>query len=154
MIMESLSLEDKNITKNIRNLFKLKRELNYPAIKDRESYIDFLDWIKSKKAAMNPNNRRGNICFQYAVTVVLNHEEIKKYPQIMTKIKPIINKCYWERICFFSEKDDWKDLQKNNVTIALNVLYEKYILLMFENITQIMKASYSFNNFKREAKSE
>ena len=33
MIMESLSLEDKNITKNIRNLFKLKRELNYPAIK-------------------------------------------------------------------------------------------------------------------------
>ena len=30
--MESLSLEDKNIIKDIRNLFRLKKELNYNAI--------------------------------------------------------------------------------------------------------------------------
>ena len=30
---------------------------------------------------------------QYAVTVALNHEEIKEDPQGITKIKPFINKC-------------------------------------------------------------
>ena len=36
--------------------------------------------------------------FQYAKTVVLNHEEIEKYPGILTKIKPVINKYNWEEV--------------------------------------------------------
>ena len=32
--MESLSLEEGNIIKDIRNLFRLKKELNYTATKD------------------------------------------------------------------------------------------------------------------------
>ena len=43
----------------------------------------------------------------------------------ITKIKPFIKKYNWERINFSSEKDDWKNFEKNNVTIALNVLYAK-----------------------------
>ena len=31
--MESLSLEEENIAKDVRNCFKLKKELNYTAIK-------------------------------------------------------------------------------------------------------------------------
>ena len=41
------------------------------------------------------------------------------------------------------KKDDWEKIEKNNRAIALNVLYakkeKKYILLMFQNITQIIK---------------
>ena len=51
---------------------------------------------------------------------------------------------------FPSIKDDWKKIAKNNVTIALNVLYvkkEKHVMLMFQNITQIVKGRYSFNDF-------
>ena len=55
------------------------------------SYIDSTDWIK--KATINPINKKDNKCFQYAVTVALNHEEIKKDPQRITKIKPFVNKC-------------------------------------------------------------
>ena len=69
---------------------------------------------------------------------MLNHEEIKKDWQRITKIKPFINKYNWKGINFPSEKDDWKKIKKNNVTIALNVLYakkKKYILPMFQNIT-------------------
>ena len=33
-MIESLSAEEENIIKDIRNLFKLKKELNYTAIKD------------------------------------------------------------------------------------------------------------------------
>ena len=35
------------------------------------------DWIKSKKATINPINKKDNRCFQYAVAVTLNHGEIK-----------------------------------------------------------------------------
>ena len=39
------------------------------------SYIDFLEWIKKKKATINPKNTDKK-CFQYAATAALNYEEI------------------------------------------------------------------------------
>ena len=42
------------------------------------SYIDFLHWVKNKKYKINPINKKVNKCFQYAETVALNHEDIKK----------------------------------------------------------------------------
>ena len=89
------------------------------------SYIDSSDWIKSKKTTINPINKKDKKCFQYATTVTLNHEEIKKDPQRITKIRFFINKYNWVTISFPSEKDDWKKFEKNNVTIVLNVLYVK-----------------------------
>ena len=49
------------------------------------SYIDFPDWIKNKKVTINPIHKKDK-CFQYAVIVALNYEEIKKDPQRITKI--------------------------------------------------------------------
>ena len=37
------------------------------------SYIDSPDWIKNKKATMNPTNKKNNKCFYYAVKIALNH---------------------------------------------------------------------------------
>ena len=54
---------------------------------------------------------------------MLNHEEIKKDPQTIT-IKPLLNNYNWEGIHLPSEKD-WKKFKKNDVTVALNVLYAK-----------------------------
>ena len=51
-------------------------------------YIDSPDWIKNKKATINPINKKDNKCFQYAATVVLNHEEIGKRAERITKVKP------------------------------------------------------------------
>ena len=56
------------------------------------SYIDSPDWIKNKKTAINSINKKDNNCFQYAITAALNHEEMKKDPTIIKKIKPFINK--------------------------------------------------------------
>ena len=89
-----------------------------------ESYIDSADWIKNKKAAINSINEKENKCFQYAVTVALNHEEIGKHAE---KIKPFINNYKWKGINFPSEKEDQKKIAKNNVTIALIVSYHKKI---------------------------
>ena len=60
----------------------------------------------NRKTTINPINKKDNKCFQYAVTVALNYEGIKKDPQRITKIKPFINKCNWKGINFPS--DDWK----------------------------------------------
>ena len=51
------------------------------------SHIDPPDWTKT----INHINKK-NKCFQYAVTFALNHEEIKKHLQRITKIKLFINK--------------------------------------------------------------
>ena len=68
------------------------------------SYIDYPDWIKSKKKKKTTINPINNKCFQYTVKVALNYDEIKKDLQRITKIKPIINTYKWE--------DDWKKMRK------------------------------------------
>ena len=40
-------------------------------------------------------NDDGN-CFQYTLTVALNHESIVKDPQRISKITPFINKYNWK----------------------------------------------------------
>ena len=41
------------------------------------SYIDSPKWLKNKNATINPKNNDDK-CFQYALTVALNYEQIKK----------------------------------------------------------------------------
>ena len=58
---------------------------------------------------------------------MLNHKEIRKNPERITKIKPVVNKYKLEGINFPSEKDAWKIYEKNNVMTALNVFSGKYM---------------------------
>ena len=48
------------------------------------------DWIKKKKATINPKNEDEK-CFQYAVTVALNYGEIASHQERVLNIKPFIN---------------------------------------------------------------
>ena len=68
------------------------------------------------------------------MTIAISHEEIGKNPERITKIEAFLNKYKWEGINLPSEKNDWKQLERNIVTIAVNVLYAKkiYILFMFQ----------------------
>ena len=74
---------------------------------------------KKQKTTINSNDKKDNKRFQYVVTFTLNHEEIKKDLQRITKIKHFINKYNWYGRNFPLEKDDWKQFEKNDVTIAL-----------------------------------
>ena len=38
--------------------------------------------------------------FQYTITAALNHKQIGKYPERITKIKSFVNKYKWEGIRF------------------------------------------------------
>ena len=54
------------------------------------SYIEPAKWIKDKKSTINPKNNDYK-CFQYAVTVALNHNKINNSPQRISIIKPFID---------------------------------------------------------------
>ena len=109
----------------------------------RSSYIDSPKWLKDKKATINPKNSDNN-CFQYALTVALNYQSIKKDPQRISKIKPFINQYNWKEIDFPAQPSkDWKKFESNNKSIALNVLYIPY------NTEKIRLAYKSKHNFKR-----
>ena len=86
------------------------------------SYIESAKCIKDKKSTINPNNKDCK-CFQYAVTVALNHDKINKNPQRVPKIKPFIDQYNWNDIDFPSTGEDWKKFEINNESIALNILY-------------------------------
>ena len=107
------------------------------------SYIDSPKWLKNKKATINPKNNDGK-CFQYALTVALNYQNIKKNTERLTKIKPFIDQYNWKEINFPLHKEDWKNFESNNKSIALNILHVPY------NTEEIIHSYKSKHNLKRE----
>ena len=88
-------------------------DFNKTSINRGGSYIDYPKWLKDKKSTINPENNDGK-CFQYAVTLALNLDKIKKDPQRISEIKPFIEKYNWEDINFPSTSKDWKKFESNN----------------------------------------
>ena len=60
-------------------------DFNKTSINRGGSYIDSPKWLKDKKSTINPKNNNDK-CFQYAVTLALNLDKIKKDPQRISKI--------------------------------------------------------------------
>ena len=55
------------------------------------SYIESPEWLRNKRATVNPKNKKDDKCFQYALTVALNHQNIGRDPHRISKIKPFIS---------------------------------------------------------------
>ena len=97
--------------------------------------------MKKKKAIINPKNKEDK-CFQYALTVASNYQEVKWNPERVLNIKPFINKYKWKGINHPLKIDDWKTFENNNPTIALNILYIKKktdAQLIFQKLIRIAK---------------
>ena len=90
----------------------------YLAVKNR-SELNSLGWSMAKKGAII----NSDINFQNALDDALNYEIIEKDPQRISKLKPYINRHDWERIEFPAGLKEWGKYERNNKTIALNVLY-------------------------------
>ena len=74
-------------------------DFNKISLNSSGSCIESAKWIKDKKSTINPKNNDYK-CFQYAVTVALNHDKINNHPQKVSKIKPLIDQYNWNGIDF------------------------------------------------------
>ena len=130
-IIEQLEKYEENLQNKMRGsefefdgVNFLYYDFNKTSINRGGSYIDSPKWLKEKKSTINPKNNDDK-CFQYAVTLALNLDKIKKDPQGVSKIEPFIEKYNWEDIDFPSTSKDWKKSECNN-EVALNILYVPY----------------------------
>ena len=105
------------------------------------SYIKSPKWVLNKLATINPKNE-DNKCFQYSITVALNHQNIQNHQERISNIEPFIDQYNWEGIDFPAETNDWKKFELNK-TIALNIL----LIPHNETTNSACKSKY---NCKRE----
>ena len=120
----------------------LSYHLHKTSLKRGKSYIESPEWLKNESATINPKIDDDN-CFQYAITVALNHQNIEKHPERASNINPFVN---WKDIDFPSHQKDWKKFEQYIKTIALNILYVP------SNTKQIRLAYKSKYNRKRKIK--
>ena len=81
---------------------------------------------------------------QCPISTTLNYEKINNHAERISNIKPFINKYDWKDINFASHKEDWNTFEKNNRSIAINILYVPY------NAKQIRPAYVSKYNYNRK----
>ena len=101
-LLESMKFSD-FVFNCLQLLFYKCHEINF---KRGRSYIDSPDWIKNKRTTVNSFYKNDWEYFHYALTVVLNHEEIGKNSERITNIKRYIDKYNLKGINYSSEKDD------------------------------------------------
>ena len=73
------------------------------------SYIDSPEWLENKNATTNPKNNENN-CFQYALTVALNYQNIKSYPERVSNLKPFVDQYNWKEIFHHTNQKTRKSL--------------------------------------------
>ena len=98
----------------------LEYKLNKIGLNRGGSYVDSLKWLKYKKATINPKNNDDK-CFQYALIVALNYQNIKKDPQRISKIRPFIDQYDWKKINFPAQQKDWRKFEVNNKANAIKI---------------------------------
>ena len=76
---------------NFESANRLDYKLHKTKLKRGESYVKSPEWIRNKRATINPKNEDDNNYFQYALTVALNHQSTENHPERISNIKPFIN---------------------------------------------------------------
>ena len=102
------------------NVDSLHYKLHKISLNRGGSYIDSPKWLNHKKATINPKNNDDKY-FQYAITVSLNHKQIKIHPKRISNNKPFTDLYNWKEIDFPSYIKDWRKFESNNKSIALNI---------------------------------
>ena len=86
------------------------------------SYNELQEWIESKKAVINSQNKDEE-CFKWAVIAALHHKEIKNRPGRISLLEPYENQCIWERLEFTISIKKIDKFEKNNPDMAVNVSF-------------------------------
>ena len=90
----------------------------YFAVKNLSELISS-GWLRSKKEAIINDDKD----FQNALNDALNYQNIETQQERISILKSYINRCNWEGIEFPASSKSWIKFDRNNKTIALNILF-------------------------------
>ena len=87
-------------------------------------FIDTPEWLKRKKATINPQNVNNVYCFMYAATIALYHIDLgNNSGRISKKLDILVHGFNWYDIDFPASYKDYATFERLNSNAALNVLY-------------------------------
>ena len=86
------------------------------------SYIGLPEWLKSKKAVINPQNKDEE-CFKWAVVQALHHEDIKHHPERISLVRTYGIQYNWKGLEFPVLIKKIDKFEKNNSGMAVNVFF-------------------------------
>ena len=102
----------------------LPYHIHKTSLRTGKSYIKPPEWMLNTKATTNPKNKWGNIkWFEYSIIVALHHHNFINHPERISNIDFFSHMYNWEGIEFPARIKDWKRFEKNNKTVALNILF-------------------------------
>ena len=123
------------------SVYLMDYKLHRVHLKTGGSYIKSPKWLENKKVIINPKNENDDECFRWSTICTLNYNEImeKEFENIFRNIKH-------EDKDFSSQERNWENLEQNNESIALNVLFGS------QNSEEITLLYKSENNLEQENK--
>ena len=68
----------------------LSCHIHKTSLKKGKSFVKSSEWLINKRATINPKNKDDK-CFQYSITVELNHQKIESHPERISNIEPFID---------------------------------------------------------------
>ena len=86
------------------------------------SYSELPEWLKSKKAVINPQNKDEEY-FKWAIIEALHHEEIRHHPERISLLRPYEKQYNWKGLKFAVSIKKIDRFEKNNRQIVVNVLF-------------------------------
>ena len=120
-----------------RSVDLLSYHIHKTSLKRGKSYMKSPEWIVNKRATINLKNLSDDKCFQYSINVALHHQDMENHPERITNIGPHTGLYNLEGIELPAGIKDWKSFERNNKTIALNILFvphnEKTINLAYKS---------------------
>ena len=105
-------------------------------------HIDTPEWLKHKKATINPQNKNDVFCFMYIIGIALYHNELGKNPGCISKKLGIYCAFNWYNIDFPASYKDYATFERLNSDFALNILY---VSLNEQNICPEYISSHNFD---------
>ena len=115
-----------------------------------KSYIESPEWLKNKKVTINSQNEDDNSCFQYAITVALNHQNSENHSERISNIKSFINKYNWKDIYFPEHRRDPKKFKQEDWEKLKKIIWKLTGKSSNKIISQLLLIAYLYHTIQKQ----
>ena len=140
----------------IKEVFKSFKQILYyyslhkTRLRRGKSYIESPAWLKNKKVTINSQNEDDNSCFQYAITVALNHQNSENHSERISNIKSFINKYNWKDIYFPEHRRDPKKFKQEDWEKLKKIIWKLTGKSSNKIISQLLLIAYLYHTIQKQ----